>query len=188
MGESSEYDATADAKKKQTKKKGTIKGTQQFHINVEFEHLLRTILVKPQLWLQQQFQYLRNFVLTVSHGKDRHKFRPVEGDAALTVAKKEESSTTITKNFIQTLANGDNIPDDIEPVLFVLMRKTGFHDHMAHRDYKKQKVKLTHLTLVDGDNNTIHCYHAIIVALIANDDEVFYNRCRIHCYCCYCSW
>lgn len=180
----------------QSKKKVNIKSTKQFHVLVEFENLLRTILVRPQLWLEQRFQYLRNFVLTVSRGKDRNKFRIVEGDEALTVAgeeqpsttggdtiaaageeepsttgdeaqsvaKGEDPSTTITKNFIQTLAEGGNIPDGTEPVLFVLMRKTGFHNHTAHQDCKTQKVKLTQLTLVDGDNNTIHARMATHLA------------------------
>ena len=157
MGEPSKDRAAADAQKKQSKKKVAINGTKQYQLHVEFQNLLRTILVRPQLWLEEQLQYLRNFVLTVSQGKDRHKFAVAEGDETLPVADENEPpAPPATTNFIKTLAEGGNIADDIEPVLLVLDRKTGFRDHMQHRDYKKQKVKVTHLTLVDGDNNTIH--------------------------------
>ena len=156
MEKSSQDGAAADAAKKQSKKKVNILATKQAKIHEEFQKLLRTILTKPQLWLKEPLRYLRNFVLTVSKGKDRHKFPIDEGDESLPVTKEEEQSTAITKNFIKTLAAGSNLPEDTDPVLFVLSWKTGFHDHVSHREYQKQKVKLTHLTLVDGDNNRIH--------------------------------
>jgi len=159
MANSPQDDAAGKPTKKQDKRAADIKGKAQHELHAEFENLLQSILTKPHLWFDRSLQYLRNFVATVSRGIDRHKFTAVEGDEALTVTDEKESSTTITTKFISSLAAGKNLPDDVDPILSVLSRKTGFHDHLHHESMiqnQKQKVKLTHLTLLDGDNNQIH--------------------------------
>lgn len=79
-----------------------------------------------------------------------------------------DEDVSLTRGYIAAVACGrstDSITSS--PILHVLTRRTGF-EAVMHADHEKikdhQKVKLTHLTLVDGDNNQIHSRMATHIA------------------------
>ena len=82
-------------------------------------------------------------------GDDGESYAAAGGDAPL---------ITPTVGCIAALAAGESTNElTATPVLLVLNRETGYRDVMQHPSAKShQKVKLTHLTLMDGDNNQLH--------------------------------
>jgi len=76
--------------------------------------------------------------------------RPIEGYIAAVAAGGKDSATLTSSS-----------------VLYMLSHHTGFYDIMQQDSEQVkpyQKVKLTHLTLVDGDNNQIHARMATHLA------------------------
>ena len=104
-----------------------------------------------------------------------HKFPLLDGDDAYSVRSEsssdsedeEQDVSTPTKGYIKAVADGEDTEEMSPPVLLVLSRQTGYRDvmcqdHEPRNDH--QKVKLTHLVLVDGDNNQIHARLATHIA------------------------
>lgn len=80
----------------------------------------------------------------------------------------EDEIVARTNGYIAAIAAGEDTSElTSQPILSVLSRKTGFHDVLQPDNEiakNHQKVKLTHLTLVDGDNNQIHARMATHIA------------------------
>lgn len=151
----------AQKKSKRTKtqadKAETKLGKDQHELIVEFENMLKTVITRPSLWVEERFQFLRNFCHTVANNGER--FPTLMGDRNEEVpSESEEPIIHPTEGYISAFAAGDDTSElTTNPVFSVLSRDTGFRDVMQHEETRThQKVKLTHLTLVDGDNNTIH--------------------------------
>jgi len=85
--------------------------------------------------------------------------RPIEGYIAAVAAGGKDSATLTSSS-----------------VLYMLSHHTGFYDIMQQDSEQVkpyQKVKLTHLTLVDGDNNQIHARMATHLADTGIQLELF---------------
>ena len=96
------------------------------------------------------------------------KFPLLDGDDEDSIHSEEEDVQSLTEGYIEAVANAEDTSQlASEPILHVLSRETGFRDVLEQESEPKaghQKVKLTHLTLVDGDNNQIHARLATHIA------------------------
>ena len=141
---------------------------------MEFENLLKTITIQPQKWKKEELRYLRNVVLSVA--AHPVNFPIVMGDEEISVHSQSDEGDnqdnndgdnagsaiiTSTLGCIAAVAAGEDTSElASNPILSVLSRETGFRTVLQQDNdplKEHQKVKLTHLTLVDGDKNQIHC-------------------------------
>ncbi len=148
------------AKSQQEMKSDKKRAKDQHELHVEFEGLLRFITARTSLWKDEALAYLRNFFWTVvSHS---NLFPAVMGDTPedLTGNSGGDEIKRPTVGFIADFAGGKSLLDLADkPIFFVLSRSTGFHDVLLQENEQAsahQRVKLTHLTLLDRDNNQIH--------------------------------
>jgi len=156
--------------KSQVEKQEDKKADDQYCLHIEMQSMLKTITVRPSLWKNDTLRYLRNFCITVSNHPET--FPPLMGDDEVSVhsdiSDVDEKTSTPTKGYIAAVASGEETANIAShPILAVLSRKTGFHDVLRQESEKAkdhQKVKLTHLTLLDGDNNQIHARMATHIA------------------------
>lgn len=157
-------------RKSQDEKAVEIQARAQHQLHVEFEGLLKTIVTRVSLWADDSLRYLRNFCNTIASNRD--KFPSLMGDEEMPVRagddEDEGDTVALTEGYIAALAAGKDTSEEMpSPILAVLSRQTGFHDVLRQENESSkthQKVKLTHLTLVDGDNNTIHARMATHIA------------------------
>jgi len=64
--------------KTQADKAETKLGKDQHELIVEFENMLKTVITRPSLWVEERFQFLRNFCHTVANNGER--FPTLMGD------------------------------------------------------------------------------------------------------------
>lgn len=145
--------------KQETKTDGAV-GTAQHKLHAEFRNLLRTVTTRASLWMDDNLRYLREFCHTVA--AHTLKFPRLAGDDTneFIIDNGEETVVELTDGYISAVAEGRSTLASVKhdhPVLAVLERETGYRDVMRHQATNNhQKVKLTHLTLMDGDNHQIH--------------------------------
>ena len=82
------------------------------------------------------------------------------GDTACELTEVQDTTPLLTKDYIISLAAQDGKAlSKANPILAVVCRRTGFQETTTLNQTKPsqaQRVKLTQLTLMDGDNNQIH--------------------------------
>lgn len=129
-------------------------------------NLLDTVATKASLWLEDSFRFLRNFVLLVTNNRQRFPIMMGDSNEELEMNEQETPTTELTKGYIYAVAHGQDTSElTSTPIMSVLSRETGFRDVLQHEGTKThQKVKLTHLTLVDGDGHQIHARMATHIA------------------------
>ena len=96
------------------------------------------------------------------------RFPITMGESTEDLAPDEEETTTEpTEGNISAASHGEDTSHITScPILTVLSRDTGFCDVMQHESgrWTHQRVKLTHLTLVDEDDTQVHARMATNIA------------------------
>ena len=155
---------------KQQQRADDLASAAQYALHIEFQGLLNTVLTRPSLWVDESLRCLRNFCCA-AHGNVQ-KFPSLMGDSVRAVYEAEPIITPTT-GYIAAVASGSDTSDiTSQPVLSVLSRQTGFQTTLKHNSATShQSVKITHLTLVDGDRNSIHARLATHLADKGRDLE-----------------
>ena len=118
---------------------------------------IRSVSVELSQWKSPPNKPVRELVHRAI--ADPSSFPLVPGDTAPQLVA-PGADATLTKGYVASVAaNDDSSKKFTFPVLVVLSRKTGFSKTIQHNNEtnnKKSPVKLTRLTLLDGDLNKMH--------------------------------
>lgn len=127
----------------------------------QLENMLRSVIQKPEIYNNPKLAPLRQFC----EYRDNHRTEfqgLVEQTTLLQPTNAGEVVLELTKNYVQALANYAD-SEEMEqlnlrlPIVQVVSAETKFRGTPFTKTYNKtqQAVKMTHLRIMDGDNNTM---------------------------------
>jgi hypothetical protein len=135
-------------------------------LHAHFEHLLKQLVDSPDKYKRGEFRYIREFVTFIEG--HRNEFPHVMGDKlydAKVPADNNCNSPTLSIGYIQALAERREGTSDAypTPILQVVHRETKFRPQgFVDSSFKNGResntqapMQFTHLSLRDGDNNTM---------------------------------
>ncbi|KAL3777304.1 hypothetical protein HJC23_008906 [Cyclotella cryptica] len=147
---------------KQEAKEKAIMLKMKKEVHMQFEHLLKTVMQKPEIFKRPEMQYLREFVAAVENNRD--VFPRVMGDMLYneyiqSTRDCSDNDINLTAGYIDALSRGQDTSSAYfnKLILQVVARDT-FQQH-ARINRGDNDVdgytQITQLQLCDGDGNTM---------------------------------
>lgn len=132
-------------------------------IHQSVETLLEAVKINPNMYLSPRLLYLRNFVSFVNRNDET--FSVCSGDDTIELAVPRGPDTTegYVKALSELRSGSDIVGWDGTPILTVYSTETQHYNEVTSlvNDNEKQRVKLTHMRLVDGSGDQIHARLAV---------------------------
>ena len=122
----------------------------------DFEVLLETIKMAPYIWLEDDVQFLRDFVSMVNN--DQEHFPPSLPPAGPTnnLSHVKESTPQLNKDFVSRICSRDILSDfDCQPIGLVTACSSKFQEirHAGLNKIDQRKIYTLHVA--DGDENVV---------------------------------
>ena len=147
---------------KQEAKEKALLLKKKKEVHIQFEHLLKSIIQKPEAYKKPEMRYLREFVTAVE--SNREKYPRVMGDKVYNeyiqaISDCSENDVNLTAGYIKAISRGQDTSshDFDKPILQVVARDT--FQQRARIDRGETDVdghtQITQLQLCDGDGNTM---------------------------------
>jgi hypothetical protein len=122
----------------------------------DFEVLLETIKKYPYIWLEDDVQFLRDFVATVNN--DQENFPPAlpPGGQANELSLMTDSTPPLDKDFVSKIYSRHILSDmDCRPIGLVTACSSSFREIQQSRLHKTKQRKIYTLHVADGDKNVV---------------------------------
>jgi len=100
-----------DKMSKQEAKEIVLAQKKKKEVHIQFEHLLKSIIQKPEVFKKPEMQYLREFVTTVE--SNREKYPKVMGDKQYneyiqSISDSSDKDISLTAGYIEAISRGQD--------------------------------------------------------------------------------
>ena len=149
---------------KQEEKELKLRTDYEEGMHQSMETLLDAIKQSPSMYQSTRLSYLRDFVSFVNRNEETFSLCSGDDTIELPVPRGPDATEGYVKALTELKSGMDILGFGGKPILIVYSTETENYNEVTNLTNEKQRVKLTHLRLVDGSGDQIHTRLAVNLA------------------------